>query len=162
MSKDGQFSHIKNGQPSMVDVSHKRPCARIAQANSFVKTPPSLTDQLNSGDIFTSKGPVFATAIIAGTMAVKNTASLIPFCHTLIIDHVSIDIAVKEPGLIAIECLVATDGKTGVEMEAMVGASIAALTIYDMCKAVSNAISVVKTTLVRKTGGKNDFDAASA
>lgn len=155
MNANQEFSHIVDGQPAMVDVSHKPNCLRMARALSRIRLPISVTDRLQDKELTTKKGPVFKTAIIAGTMAVKNTASLIPFCHPLIIDHVGITIMVEMPGLIRIECVVKTFGRTGVEMEALTGASMAALTVYDMCKSLTRDMNI-ETTLLEKTGGKSD------
>ncbi len=102
------------------------------------------------------------TAIIAGTMAVKKTSDLIPFCHPLPVEHCHFVITPDETGIL-IRCEVATTGKTGVEMEAMTGASVAALTVYDMCKAMNKGIRIENLRLVSKTGGKSaDYHASSA
>lgn len=153
------FSHLdENLQPSMVDVTAKAISHRSAIARSFVKLPEELLQKLNNGDLHSPKGPVFATAIIAGTLAVKKTAELIPFCHLLVIDSCKIRINPSDGCTIQIECEVKTCSKTGVEMEALTGASLAALTVYDMCKSMSSNISIEKTELLSKRGGKNDFN----
>lgn len=140
----------------MVDVGTKAVTRRTALARSVVTLTPEIMQQLSGADITTKKGPVFQTAIIAGTMAAKRTDELIPLCHSLGLDNCQITI--KTNGLEAIvDCLVSTEGKTGVEMEALVGASVAALTIYDMCKAFSHDIVIKETKLIEKTGGKRDF-----
>ncbi len=152
------LSHLDDKlQPKMVDITEKKPSQRYAKARALVKLPDELMQQLDKGDLLSPKGPVFATAIIAGTMAVKKTAELIPFCHLLVIDGCKIKITKHDAYTIKIECEVKTFGKTGVEMEALTGASLAALTIYDMCKSMSQNISIEKTELLSKTGGKNDF-----
>lgn len=166
------LSHLNaDGNPAMVDVGAKAVSRRTARARSIVVlgdaimqhltrsglTPSGLTPSGLSGtDIQTRKGPVFQTAIIAGTMAAKRTDDLIPLCHSLGLDSCHISITTDGPEAI-IDCLVSTEGKTGVEMEALVGASVAALTIYDMCKALSHDIIIRETKLMEKTGGKRDF-----
>jgi cyclic pyranopterin phosphate synthase len=115
--------------------------------------------QLRDGDIRSPKGPVFQTAIIAGTMAAKQTSGLIPFCHPFPIDAVRITIEPPESGILRIEAAVKTSHKTGVEMEALVAASVAALTVYDMCKAFSPAMEIRRVRLLSKCGGKSDYTA---
>lgn len=143
----------------MVDVGHKPASKRKAVAMANVSMPSSVVKELEGGEIHSKKGPVFATAIIAGTMAVKQTSSLIPFCHPLPIDNVSIAIAVKDDGLVVIECSVESLGRTGVELEALTGASIAALTIFDMCKSIAKDIIVGEIKVIEKTGGTRDSHA---
>lgn len=145
----------------MVDVGAKATTRRTARARSVVALNPEIMQHLVSSgvsgtDIATKKGPVFQTAIIAGTMAAKRTDDLIPLCHSLGLDNCQITITTEGNDAI-VDCLVATEGKTGVEMEALVGASVAALTIYDMCKAFSHDIVINETKLMEKTGGKRDF-----
>lgn len=140
----------------MVDVSHKQPMWRTAQASALVAMPEWLTHNLEDGCFATQKGPVFHTAIIAATMAVKNTHQHIPFCHALAIDGISVDINVSSPGAVEILVGVRSFGKTGVEMEALMGASIAALTIYDMCKAVTKDMEIRAVKLLEKTKGGHD------
>jgi cyclic pyranopterin phosphate synthase len=108
-------------------------------------------------DIHTKKGPVFQTAIIAGVMAAKKTGELIPLCHPLGLENCQISIKVTGKNDIEILCTASLSGKTGIEMEALTGASVAALTIYDMCKAMSHNIIIKETRLIEKTGGKKDF-----
>ncbi|HWZ02165.1 MAG TPA: cyclic pyranopterin monophosphate synthase MoaC, partial [Mucilaginibacter sp.] len=112
---------------------------------------------LTNGDLQTKKGSAFQTAIIAGIMAAKKTGDLIPLCHPLGLDNCNISIDVNEQNEIVIDCTASITAKTGVEMEALVGASIAALTVYDMCKAMSHDIIIKETKLLAKTGGKRDF-----
>lgn len=157
MSEHNKFSHLKNNQPRMVDVSDKIASKRRAIAEARVCMPREITDQLVVGELHAKKGPVFATAIIAGTMAAKFTSTLIPFCHPLALEKIDFDVAVCAPGEIVIRCEVLVHSKTGVEMEALTGASIAALTIYDMCKALSHDITITATRLIEKTGGKSDY-----
>lgn len=153
------LTHIdsNNNQPSMVDVGDKSVTKRSATARCFVFLGTDIIAELSNGDIQTKKGPVFQTAIIAGTMAVKKTADLIPFCHPLTVDSCKIVIGQEGLDSVFITCTVSVTAKTGVEMEALTGASIAALTVYDMCKAMSHDIKIKETGLVEKTGGKNDF-----
>lgn len=156
------FSHLNaEDNPAMVDVGGKSITRRTARARSIVSLGPDIMQHLvqsglNGTDIATKKGPVFQTAIIAGTMAAKRTDELIPLCHSLGLDTCQITITTEGTDAI-IDCLVSTEGKTGVEMEALVGASVAALTIYDMCKAFSHDIVIKETKLMEKTGGKRDF-----
>ena len=114
-------------------------------------------DRLEADEIHTKKGPVFQTAILAGIMAAKKTSDLIPLCHPLPLNKVGIDIHVNEDREVVIDCTARVTGKTGVEMEALTGASVAALTVYDMCKAFSHDIVIRETRLMEKTGGKRDF-----
>lgn len=152
------LSHVDaHNRPSMVDVGDKKVTMREAVAESHVWLPGELRRLLIDGEMESKKGPVLATAIIAGTMAAKKTHELIPFCHPLPIEGIKIEIAPESEGL-RIQCRVKATHKTGVEMEALTGASVAALTVYDMCKAVSQDMRVTTTQLVSKTGGKNDFE----
>lgn len=153
---DNILSHVQQGMPGMVDISDKPSTLRTAIAQSSLTISHELAQILTSNNFVTKKGPLFSTAIIAGTMAVKNTAGLIPFCHPLLLQHIHLDCTLK--GLcIDIVCEVSAKGPTGVEMEALVGASVAALTIYDMCKAYSLGMVIEQTKLQKKTGGKSDF-----
>ena len=138
----------------MVDVSDKAVTKRTAIAESRVRFPAAVAEALRTQGFSTSKGPVFHTAIIAGVQAAKRTHELIPFCHPLGIEKCNIDI-VMEGDEAVIRCTVSVHHKTGVEMEALTGASIAALTIYDMCKALSHEIVIAETKLVAKEGGKS-------
>ena len=153
-----EFSHIDDkGRATMVDVSAKSVTLRSATARSIVILPEVVRKDLVNGDIQTAKGAVFQTAILAGIMAAKKTGDLIPLCHPLGLDNCRITIEVREPNELLIDCTAGITAKTGVEMEALVGASIAALTVYDMCKALSHDIVIKETRLLEKTGGKNDF-----
>lgn len=155
------FSHLdERGQPNMVDVGGKPVSRRMAVARSIVSLPVKVLEQLINGDIQTKKGSVFQTAVIAGIMAAKKTGDLIPLCHPLGLDNCSIHIRLNEQQEIVIDCTATITAKTGVEMEALVGASIAALTVYDMCKALSHDIVIKETKLMEKTGGKRDFKRA--
>jgi len=154
----GKLSHIdEQNRPSMVDVSDKTATARTAHARSIVELPAAVIAELDGDEISTKKGPVFATAIIAGVMAAKKTHELIPFCHPLGLENCKISISVEQQNAV-IDCRCTVHHKTGVEMEALTGASIAALTIYDMCKAMSHDIVIGATRLISKTGGKRDFN----
>jgi|SRR5580700_309852 cyclic pyranopterin phosphate synthase len=157
MDKNSFFSHIREGQPSMVDIGEKQITKRSAIAQAIIKIGPILGAKLQEKDAVNKKGPVFHTAIIAGTMAAKNTANFIPFCHPLALSQVSIDIDLSDIETITIFCRVKTEAKTGAEMEALSGASVAALTIYDMCKSVSHDMIIAELKLIKKTGGKSDF-----
>ena len=157
MDTKKRFSHVDSqGNPTMVDVGGKEITARRAVAKSVVVLNKEILGHLTTDEIHTKKGPVFQTAITAGIMAVKRTSDLIPLCHPLPVENCKVTIEVS--GLEAlITCTVSVNGKTGVEMEALTGASVAALTIYDMCKAFSHDIVIKDTRLYEKTGGKNDF-----
>ena len=149
-------------RPTMVDVGAKTSTFREASAEATVKLPPAVARELKRTGHRTKKGPVFDTAIVAGVMAAKKTHEIVPFCHPLPLERCSIDITDRAGGKIHIVCNVAVHHKTGVEMEALVGASAAALTIYDMCKALSHDIEIGPVRLLRKTGGKRDFERAAA
>lgn len=144
----------------MVDVSEKQVSHRTATARSIVSLPAEVLEQLTNGDIQTKKGSVFQTAIIAGIMAAKKTGELIPLCHPLGLDNCQVNIHMNERQEVVIDCTATITAKTGVEMEALIGASIAALTVYDMCKALSHDIVIKETKLMEKTGGKRDFKRA--
>ena len=151
------LTHIDaEGRPTMVDVSGKVTTARAASAECRVRFPADIAAQLHANGLRSAKGGIVDTAIIAGTMAVKRTHELIPFCHPLPIDGVRIAIDWHGERELRIECTVRTTHRTGVEMEALTGATIAALTIYDMCKALSHAIVLGPAKLVGKRGGKRD------
>ena len=154
------LSHIdKNNQPTMVDVSDKDVTQRHAHASAKVYLPVEVQRAVKGDEIESAKGPVFQTAIIAGTMGAKRTHELIPFCHPLGLESCKITITMdeEEEGVALIDCRVRVTHKTGVEMEALTGASIAALTIYDMCKALSHDIVISDIQLESKTGGKSDY-----
>ncbi len=153
------FTHLeKNGTPSMVNVSEKKITRRTAVARAVIVLPHQVLDALQKDDFNTKKGSVFQTAIIAGIMGAKKTGELIPLCHPLGLENCGIDIQLNGNGEICIRCTASIEAKTGVEMEALTGASVAALTIYDMCKALSHDIVIKEIRLVEKTGGKNDFN----
>ena len=152
------LTHVDQaGQPGMVDVGGKEVSSRSATAMSTVLLPPEVARELHDGEIHSKKGPVFQTAIVAGTMAAKQTSTLIPFCHPLPIDSIKFSVTFEGTRRAMITCSVAARHVTGVEMEALTGASIAALTVYDMCKAVSKEMVIAETRLLEKHGGKSDF-----
>ncbi|MEO7775369.1 MAG: cyclic pyranopterin monophosphate synthase MoaC [Steroidobacteraceae bacterium] len=144
------------GRPMMVDVSAKVATLRVATAEARIRLPAAVARELKRTGHRTKKGPVFDTAIIAGVLAVKRTHELIPFCHPLPLDHIAIAVDAIRGGLV-VTCSIRVQHRTGVEMEALTGASIAALTIYDMCKALSHDIEIGPLRLVEKHGGKRDF-----
>lgn len=157
MSKE--FTHLEDDSPSMVDVGDKQVTQRTAIAESLVQLPDELKEFIKDGELISLKGPVFQTAIIAGIQGAKKTPELIPLCHHLNLNKVKIDIKLEEGLLVRITCEARCTGKTGVEMEALTGASVAALTVYDMCKALSHDIVIQATRLIKKTGGKSDYKA---
>jgi cyclic pyranopterin phosphate synthase len=157
-SRAPRLTHLDaDRQPAMVDVGAKSVTHRIAEAEARVHLPAVVARALRSTGHRTKKGPVFDTAIIAGTMAAKRTAELIPFCHTLTLERCDIKIDFKAApagsGLAVVRCRVEVHHKTGVEMEALTGATVAALTIYDMCKALSHDIRIEAVRLIHKSGG---------
>ena len=141
----------------MVDVSAKPPTQRSATARATVRLPPEVAARLDGDDIATRKGPVFQTAILAGIQGAKQCGSLIPLCHPLPMEGCDIDIGLDGEGRVRIDCTARIHARTGVEMEALTGASIAALTVYDMCKAFSHDIVIEEIRLIAKSGGKRDF-----
>lgn len=152
-----KLSHIDaDNQPTMVDVSRKQVTIREAHAQAVVRLPDEIAQHISDGEIASKKGPVFATAIIAGVMGAKKTHELIPFCHPIGLDDCSISITLNGNNAI-IDCRCKVQHKTGVEMEALTGASVAALTMYDMLKAMSHDIVIGDTRLMSKSGGKRDF-----
>jgi cyclic pyranopterin phosphate synthase len=153
-----KLSHVDSkNRPTMVDVSDKLATHRIAHARTVVEFPKVVAARFVDGDIATAKGPVFATAIVAGVMGAKRTHDLIPFCHPIGLDNCNITIALDDDGNAVVDCICKVYHRTGVEMEALTGATIAALTIYDMCKALSHEITIRDTRLISKSGGKEDY-----
>lgn len=146
----------KAGKPNMVDVSQKPVTTRTATAQSIVVLPTEVLEHLADFEQ-TRKGSVFQVAVIAGIMAAKRTGELIPLCHPLGLDNCEININLNNAQEVVVTCTASITAKTGIEMEALVGASLAALTIYDMCKAMSHDIVIKETKLMAKTGGKRDF-----
>ena len=152
-----RLSHVDaQGRPTMVDVSAKAVTVRSAVARCDVEFPAAAARALRAGGLRTAQGPVLDTALVAGTLAVKRTAELIPFCHPLAIERCRIEGRFVGARTLRIECEVGLAGRTGVEMEALVGATVAALTVYDMCKALSHEIVLREARLLRKSGGKRD------
>lgn len=157
------LSHLDaKGRPSMVGIGGKEITRRIARAGAVVVLPPALAALLQGGDLVSKKGSVFQTAILAGIMGAKKTSDLIPLCHPLPLDDCKLTIecapAAADGSVEAfIECRAETHGRTGVEMEALTGATIAALTLYDMGKAVAHDIVIKQVRLLEKTGGKSDY-----
>jgi cyclic pyranopterin phosphate synthase len=156
------LSHLDDkGRPAMVDVGDKPVTRRTAHAVAIVTLPPALAALLKDGEITTKKGPIFHAAVLAGVMGAKRTSELIPLCHSLPMDDCQIEIRPDSSHReVAIHCRVLTHAKTGVEMEALTGATIAALTLYDMGKAVSHGIVIRDVRLMEKTGGKKDYRAS--
>lgn len=150
------LTHVdERDRPTMVDVGDKSVTTRTAEARAIVEFPEDAG--VKAGEALrTKKGPVFDTAIIAGVMAAKKTHELVPFCHQIALESCKVSIDWSGPREITVRCAVRATHKTGVEMEALTGASIAALTIYDMCKALSHEIVVADLHLVEKSGGKRD------
>jgi len=154
---ENKLSHVNEaGDVNMVDVGHKKITSRIAVAQSIVVLPNEVLAYFQNDDIITKKGSVFQCATIAGIMAAKKTAELIPLCHNININKCDVKIKLDN-NEVSINCTCTTNSQTGVEMEALIGASVAALTIYDMCKALSHNIIIKETRLLEKTGGKADF-----
>jgi cyclic pyranopterin phosphate synthase len=155
---DDQFTHLdESGNPSMVNVGEKKATQRKARARAIVVVNDKILDLLENKEIQTAKGPVFQTAILAGIMGAKKTSDLIPLCHPIGMDNCQVEIALNDDNEIVIDCVTHITAKTGVEMEALTGATVAALTIYDMCKALSHDIRIKEVKLMEKRGGKEDF-----
>ena len=152
------LSHVDatKGLPRMVDVSNKTTTTRKAIARCRVVFPPDAWDTLTAGGFAGKKGPVLATAVVAGVQGAKRTSELIPFCHPVALDACDVSFEEQELAL-EVTCAVTTTHRTGVEMEALSGASIAALAVYDMTKALSHSITIEDLRLVEKTGGKSDY-----
>ncbi|NVK75562.1 MAG: cyclic pyranopterin monophosphate synthase MoaC [Oceanospirillaceae bacterium] len=149
-----KLTHLDHqGHAHMVDVSDKALTKRSATAQAILLMQPTTLTKIIEGGL--PKGDVLATARIAGIQAAKKTSDLIPLCHPLMLTKVSIDITVISDCELEVLCTCALAGKTGVEMEALTGASVAALTLYDMCKAVDKGIVINKVSLLEKTGGKS-------
>jgi len=161
MASRPRLTHLDaNDRPTMVDVGEKPITLRVATAEARMRLPPGVLAALRRSGHRTRKGPVFDTAIIAGVMAAKRTHELIPFCHPLALEHCSVEIESVAGGL-RVCCRVAVRHRTGVEMEALTGATAAALTVYDMCKALSHDIEITRVRLLQKSGGRRDFRRAS-
>ncbi len=152
-----ELSHVDaRGEARMVDVGDKAVTRRVARAGGRVWMAAETLALLEQ--VALPKGDVLAVARVAGIQAAKRAAELIPMCHPLALTHLEVRFAVhRDPAGVEIECVARTDGKTGVEMEALTGASVAALTIYDMCKAVDREMVIGDVRLLEKTGGKEDY-----
>jgi cyclic pyranopterin phosphate synthase len=165
MKPESSLSHVDAGnRPQMVDVGGKSVTRRAAHALAVVMLPPELARRLEGGEIGTPKGPIFQAAVLAGIMGAKRTAELIPLCHPLPLDDCRVEInarPVAPDGSVEVEihCRASAEARTGVEMEALTGASIAALTLYDMGKAATHGIVIREIRLLEKTGGKKDYRA---
>ena len=154
------LTHLNDSnQPRMVDVSAKAETTRTATASCLIRLGRKLMSQIQGGELKSKKGPVFHTAILAGISGTKKTSELIPLCHPLPLDSAQIEIVPHGEEELLITATAKTSSRTGVEMEALTGASIAALTLYDMCKAVNPAINITDLKLLKKSGGKSDYQA---
>ncbi|MBK6598670.1 MAG: cyclic pyranopterin monophosphate synthase MoaC [Proteobacteria bacterium] len=153
-----KLTHLDaSNRPAMVNVGDKSVSYREATAEAIITLPTAVARELARTGHRAKKGPVFDTAIIAGVLAAKRTHELIPFCHPLPIERCDVTVAAQRGGQLRVLCTVAATHKTGVEMEALTGASVAALTVYDMCKALSHDIVIGPVRLLAKRGGKRDF-----
>ena len=165
MDPDRRLSHLDAAnRPQMVDVGGKAVTRRTALARAVVLLPPELASRLEGGEIATPKGPIFQAAILAGIMGAKRTSELIPLCPPLPLDDCRVESAARPAAAdgsveVEIHCRARTEARTGVEMEALTGASIAALTLYDMGKAATHGIVIREIRLLEKTGGRNDYRA---
>ena len=149
-----QLSHVaESGEANMVDVSDKPETKRVAIASSIVRMSPRTLKAILDNEI--QKGEVVAVARVAGIQAAKKCAELIPLCHPMPLDKVKITIEALDKVSLKVVCECRVTHKTGVEMEALTGASVAALTIYDMCKAIDKDMVIERTGLLEKTGGKS-------
>lgn len=158
MGTDAELSHLSaDNQPQMVDVGPKDITARMAHARGIVVVNDEILALLHKGELIAKKGPVFQTATLAGVMAAKRTHELIPLCHQVPLEDCKITIELMGRNRIAIECIAKAYHKTGVEMEALVAVSTAALTVYDMCKAISKGIVIESIHLLEKTGGNSNY-----
>ncbi|MBY0433193.1 MAG: cyclic pyranopterin monophosphate synthase MoaC [Cyclobacteriaceae bacterium] len=152
-----RLSHVgRSGDPRMVDVSEKKITKRVAVAQATVRLGKKILKEIKDNELNTRKGPVFQTALLAGVMGAKKTSELIPLCHPLGLEDCQLKFDIKKD-CVVIEASATLMGKTGVEMEALTAVSIAALTVYDMCKALSHDIVIDNIRLLKKTGGKKDF-----
>jgi cyclic pyranopterin phosphate synthase len=150
-----KLSHLdEHGRARMVDVSEKEVTSRVAVARGMVHMRPETLALIRDGKI--EKGDVFSVARVAGIMAAKKTSELIPMCHPLNITSIEVGLTPADtPARVEIEATVRVNGKTGVEMEALTAVTVAALTIYDMCKAVDREMTIRETRLIKKSGGKS-------
>ena len=158
-----KLTHLDSDhRPAMVDVGDKEVTLRTALAEARIVLPAAVAAALRASGHRTKKGPVFDTAVIAGVMAAKRTHELIPFCHPLGIENCQVQVQHPRGNQILVRCTVSVHHRTGVEMEALTGATVAALTIYDMCKALSHDIEIRSVRLLRKSGGRRAFSRPAA
>ena len=156
MAKGDKLTHIgSSGEAHMVDVSAKNATERIAVAEGRVVMKTKTLDLVLSGNA--KKGDVMGAARIAGIMAAKRTGELIPLCHPLMLSKVAVDLTPAPPDAVEIEATVKLAGQTGVEMEALTAASVAALTVYDMVKGIERGVEIAEVTLLEKSGGRHDW-----
>jgi cyclic pyranopterin monophosphate synthase len=158
MARRGLTHLDARNRPAMVDVGDKEVTRRVASAEARIRLPPAVARALRASGRRTRKGPVFDTAILAGVMAAKRTHELIPFCHPLGLENCQVHIEQLRGGEIRVRCEASIHHRTGVEMEALTGAAVAALTIYDMCKALSHDIEIVSVRLLAKSGGRRTYE----
>lgn len=152
-TNDNHFTHLNQaGEANMVDISNKADSARMAVAESTLLLPEAVANSILNKQL--PKGDLYATARIAGIQAAKKCSDLIPLCHPLPLSKVNVDFALQDQQMV-VTALCKTTGKTGVEMEALTAASVAALTIYDMCKGIDKGIVIQQTRLLQKSGGKS-------
>lgn len=157
------LSHVDaRNRPAMVDVGAKPVTRRTARARALVQLTPAAAALFEDGELRSKKGPVLQTASLAGMMAAKRTAELIPLCHPLPLDHCRVETRLESGGVVLIEATASAEARTGVEMEALTAASVAALTVYDMVKALGLGTVVREIALVEKTGGRSDYRAEAA
>ena len=151
------ISHLnKKNKPTIVDISKKTQTKRTAKAQGIIKFSKQTFKKIQS--LKTKKGEITNTAIIAGILGAKRTSEIIPLCHNITLENIDIDIRlIKNKSLFIVTCCVKSSGKTGVEMEALTGVSLACLTIYDMCKSIDKKIIIKEIELLEKKGGKSDF-----
>ncbi|MBE2212379.1 MAG: cyclic pyranopterin monophosphate synthase MoaC [Opitutaceae bacterium] len=155
------LSHVDaRNRPAMVDVGGKAVTRRTARARALVQLTAEAAALFADGELRSKKGPVLQTASLAGTMAAKRTHELIPLCHPLPLDHCQVEARLIDGGVVCIEATASAEARTGVEMEALTAASVAALTVYDMVKALGLGTTIREIALVEKTGGKSDFRSA--
>jgi len=161
MSEPGELTHLdERGRARMVDVSDKAPTLRRAAASARVHLGREVFNRVMAGSI--EKGDVFAVARVAGLQAAKRTPELIPLCHGLSPEHIDVQVETQPPDALLIRAEVCVHARTGVEMEALVAASVAALTVYDMCKALSRQITIGPVRLEHKSGGRSGTWSRSA
>ena len=149
-----KFSHLKNKKINMVDISSKKITSRIAEAKNEIKFKKNTFKKIT--ELGSEKGEIFNTARCAGILAAKKTSELIPLCHNVDLNSISINFELnKKKSIILVHVKVKSNGKTGVEIEALIASAIASLTIYDMCKAIDKAIIINDLKLQYKSGGKS-------